>query len=496
MAINMLLTKNIRVVLIMMAALGGTTACVKEEPQDRIPVVSFEGSQIAINVDENDAYELTVRLSSTAPKDFSVKLDLSGTAIENEHYSVTSKELAIAKGANEAVFPIHILSEQIWVEELTLRVLIAPGMDYAVDPNLSSQILIKLTKEIVLPQIAFATIDHIHTNPFYGDTILLQLLASEVLFQDAALTLEAESVLAIGDDFLINGGISNSLIFPKGVAAHEVSITILKKDQAGIKHDLKLSLKTGGQPTAVIDEAKSSVVLEVHDPLVDLSPLFRSGALLGGLGYRVGQAIKTTDSSWSGNVVINSSANNERNNYLRSHRNMAYIAGFNCIANTSGGDVLRLSDLLWFASDTTIADFGTGSTTRFFTPTDSLLRFIADGSDHTKGLVTSPRQLFTAKLVLRADWESGSNPNRPWQHESRATNGLIENSTIPTFHTMEVWLERLEGTFDFNATEPEVIFDAWFKSNSPYFMRNPPENLDIVREGDLYKVTYRLFPRL
>jgi hypothetical protein len=42
---------------------------------------------------------------------------------------------------------------------------------------------------------------------------------------------------------------------------------------------------------------------------------------------------------------------------------------------------------------------------------------------------------------------------------------------------------------------PEIVFDAWFKSASPYFIRILPANLDIKREGELYRVSYRYTPR-
>jgi hypothetical protein len=60
---------------------------------------------------------------------------------------------------------------------------------------------------------------------------------------------------------------------------------------------------------------------------------------------------------------------------------------------------------------------------------------------------------------------------------------------------MIVELVKLEGTYDFSTTEPEIIFDAWFKSTSPYFMRIQPALLDIKKEGDLYKVSYRYTPK-
>mgnify|MGYP000894776367 FL=1 len=104
-------------------------------------------------------------------------------------------------------------------------------------------------------------------------------------------------------------------------------------------------------------------------------------------------------------------------------------------------------------------------------------------------------QKFSAKLVLKADWETGANAAKQWHVDSKLTGGKIENSTYPTFATIEVELVRLEGNYDFTIAVPEIIFDAWFRSTSPYFMKNFPATYAREKEGDLYKLTYRYYPR-
>ena len=182
---------------------------------------------------------------------------------------------------------------------------------------------------------------------------------------------------------------------------------------------------------------------------------------------------------------------------MKSFRNIAFQSTFGCNNNAPGGDVLRLADLLNFnTTDTVIADYGVGKTTRFFSPTDSLLRFVADGENIRKGKVFAPAQKFSAKLVLKVDWETGTNGNKQWHLDSKATGGNILLSTYPlTFATMEIELVKLEGTYDLDATTPVIYFDAWFRSTSKHFMRNVPVTHDIVKEGDLYKISYRYTPK-
>jgi len=142
-----------------------------------------------------------------------------------------------------------------------------------------------------------------------------------------------------------------------------------------------------------------------------------------------------------------------------------------------------------------MADYGVGKTTRFFSPSDSLLRFVAQDENTMKGTVTARPQKFSGKILLKADWETGTNGNKQWHLDSKATNGIIANSTYPVIANIVIELVKLEGTYDFTQTVPEIVFDAWFKSSSPYFMRIQPALLDIKKEGELYKVSYRFTPK-
>jgi hypothetical protein len=228
-----------------------------------------------------------------------------------------------------------------------------------------------------------------------------------------------------------------------------------------------------------------------------MSSFFKTAALLGGLGYQMNQAIKAKDGTYSSSIVVNVLNNSSKGNYMKSLRNLSFNSAFGCYANTPGGDVLRLADLLKFnTTDTVIADYGVGKTTRFFSPSDSLLRFVAEGDNIRKGKVFAPAQKFRARLVLKQDWETGTNGNKQWHLDSKSTGGNILLSSYPlSFATMEIELVKLEGRFNIDEDIPVITFDAWFRSNSKYFMRNIPESYDIVREGDLYRISYKFTPR-
>lgn len=472
-------------------------SCEKDdEGKNKIPAVSFETSIISINT-EAGQYDAVVNLSAPAKVSLTVKLQFSGNAIENEHYTVPAKEILVAQGQTSGKLNITILNENIWDENLELKITVAPSVDYVVIPETNSETTIKFTKEIVLPILSFDKTDTpASTNPFNAEEITFKVKLDQALTAEREVTLEFEGGMTIGQDFMVNEGNSNKITIPKAVTSHTFKIKLNKKDDAGFDKDLKITLTPSDPKYIAVNAEAGSFTLKVVDPIVDLSPMLQKGALGGNPGFQIYQALKGTDGSWVGRVAINSDPSPTKKNYLKTYKNQTFISSFDCISNAAGSDVLRLADMLTFAtSDTTIADYGSASNTRVFNPSDSLIRFTASAQTTQKGTLSTVKQKFSAKLVLKADWETGTNGNKQWHLDSKATGGDILKSTYPTFATIEIELVKIEGTYDLTLDEPELIFTAWYKSSSRYFMKNMSSDLAIEKDGDMYKVLYRLYPR-
>jgi hypothetical protein len=484
-------------IIALFAIIAGTTSCEKIELEGSYsPSIYFETVQSTINT-QTGAFDILVKLSKPAPKNLSVKFAFSGTAIENEHYTLASKEITVEAGKSEAVIQVTLLNDNIWDSELTLKATIAPGTDYAVDPKMNPEHTVLLTKEIVLPVLSFTTQpENEHTNPFLSEKLTFTVAFDTPLAYDSEAALNIEGDLTIGADFLINGGNTNKITLVKGQLTHSFEVQIKQKDAAGSSKNLKFTLDRGTSKYFAVSSEKGSFTVRVTDPEVGFAPIMKTAALLGGSGFQIEQAVKATDGSWSGKVVVNAGPNFAAKNYLKSYKNMSLNTIFGCQSNSPGGDVLRLADMLLFATtDTVMADYGVGKTTRFFSPSDSLLRFVALDENTMKGTVTAKPQKFSGKILLKADWETGTNGNKQWHLDSKATGGIIANSTYPVIANIDIELVKLEGTFDFTQTLPEIVFDAWFKSTSPYFMRIQSALLDIKKDGDLYKVSYRYTPK-
>ncbi|MDP3437371.1 MAG: hypothetical protein Q8S04_09010, partial [Bacteroidales bacterium] len=198
-----------------------------------ITLVSFEIPQVTVET-KSGLYNVKLKLSAPAAKEMAVKIAFSGTAVEDEHFTIETKEIKVAAGLQEALIPITILDENIWDENLEIRVLLSPGTEYVIDPKVNPEIKIKLTKEIVYPVLSFDMEGStLHTNPFKGETLTLKLKLDKELNADSQVSLSFESDLTIGGDFMINGGNSNLFTIPKGATSHTFEVKVNKKDNGG-----------------------------------------------------------------------------------------------------------------------------------------------------------------------------------------------------------------------------------------------------------------------
>ena len=163
----------------------------------------------------------------------------------------------------------------------------------------------------------------------------------------------------------------------------------------------------------------------------------------------------------------------------------------------SGGQVLQGLVIFFAAGEMdgmggAIADYGRNNNTRGFSPADSLFRFVLDKGSATEGdLVLNKPRTFMAFVGDYTEWKNA------WENDSKATGGDIFASTSPILTgKVEVILEKMEGRFNLADANNTLLFTAWFRCDSPYFMDGVDLTaLGAVQDGDLWKVEYKLWPR-
>jgi|SRR5690554_3644728 len=284
--------------IILVTILVTSVSCEKvDDGRSKIPAVSFETAIISVNTEAGE-YEAVLHLSEPAKEQLAVRLQFSGNAVENEHYTLESKEIQIAKGDFSGKLKIGILNENIWEENLEIKIVVAPGTDYVVLPDANTEIIIKLTKEIVLPLLSLDMGSlPASTNPFKEEELTYTIKLDQKLATPREVTLLFEGTMTIGQDFTINGGNSNKITFPANATETSFKLKIRKKDQAGFRSELKLTLTPSDTRFLAVSPDGGSHTIIVSDPLVDLTPILKTPALSGGAGYQIYQAIKGTDDS-------------------------------------------------------------------------------------------------------------------------------------------------------------------------------------------------------
>jgi hypothetical protein len=449
---------------------------------------------------ESGGADIVIRFSRPAQFDFRIGLNFSGPLREGVQFRVPSHSIDVAVGDTEARLHIDLVDDEIWDESSWIGISIAAGPYYTVNPDGKCVTRVNISKAIVLPTLRLASpAGEVVTNPFRAETLHFEISADRAPVSDIPVTLDLGGLVP-GTDCLVNGGLAPEITLPAGATSVPFDIAILYKDESGLDLHVPLALVQKKGSYIVSSEA-GALDIHLNDPSVNFTPLWKSPALNNGTGYQLRQAILSPDGEWAGNLAADFFVSSEGSNYLRNFRNM-YDSSWSCKANSSGGNALRLTEFFpnyAYPNEITILDYGSGSNTRFFSPVDSLMRFVLDPGETEKGdiVLTKPRT-FIAFTGVYADWQAeGSDGKRAWQSDSRATGGDIFASKHPALaNTVTVTLERLEGRFDLgNKTQP-LHFTAWFHSDDPHFMENVDlTQFAITREDGLWKVEYMVWPR-
>lgn len=474
------------------------------------PELEFEAATYSVSSD-GGGVDVAIRLSRPAPIAFQIGLNFGGSLQEGVHFTVPSHSLDVAEGAHEAAFHVSLIDEQIWDEESWIDVALSPGSRYTVNAAGNCTARIQVKKTLVLPVLELELVEgDPEMNPFLPQPLSLQISTPRAPKADLAVQLSLGDLLP-GADYLLDLGSTAEVTFPEGATSVAFRLDIVQKDVSGYDKTVPVTLIPAAGKYGVSPE-KGTVNLHLSDPVLSFKPIFRTAASQGGAGYVFRQAFRKADGSWDGNTTVDLGVSSEGSNYLRNFRNMFDHPSFGCQANASVSQFLRMSELfpnlLYPNKEQAILDYGNDQGHREFSPADSLLRFVLSKGETQKGTIHLARpRTFKAYVGSYDAWQDKSKGNLAWVLDSKATGGKIDASTHQALTgAVSVTLERLEGTFDFSNTSEPIFLTAWLSSDSDLFLKadtddthptvaDPCATWDIVRDGDYWKISYRLWPR-
>ena len=474
--------------------LGAALAASCQQGEDSrffAPELSFAEAGYSVMSDAGGV-ELVIGLSRPAPEDFFIGLAFSGTLQEGVQFTVPSHSISVPAGATEARLYIGLADDEIWDEESYIDVLLAPGDRYTVHPSHNCVTRVAVKKLLALPVLSIEVEDGFqYLNPYLEESVLLTLRTKKAPAADMNVTFSLDG-LAAGTDYLLDGAASDVFVFPAGATSAGVELKLQKKDVSGYSKDVEVTMVPVKGVYGVATEG-GSFSLALRDPVVDFSPLWKTGASQGE-GHQVRQAIKSAAGEWNGNTAANWTLSSTGSNYLKSLKNLD-PSTYGCPSVAVGLHILRLPDFfpsLRTTSGDAILDYGNNNNTRGFSPADSLFRFVLDKGSATEGrvLLDKPRR-FTARTGDYTAWKDA------WKADATAHEGdILRSANAILTGTVNVTLEKLEGRFNLASSTETLLFTAWFSSDSPLFMQGVDlETLGAVQENGLWKVEYKLWPR-
>ena len=483
--------------IILVAASVLVLACNKEDNRYLAPYIYFEDPSIYADA-SSESVEVKIMLSQLSTKDFDIELDIVTDAENGREFTMESESVQVEKGREFAVCNIGLNYNNISSQGFEMKLSFRPSGEYAVSPDRAPETVIKVSKTPLKPILTVTQENPVAAvNPCVAPEVAYRINLSEPLDLPLAVEIKAPEDFTVGKDFTVNGTNLPYITVPANTMIYDFTLGIGRIDQSGFDRTVTFEV------VADIDKVETdtkSFDLRLYDPVVDFSGILINEPTQGGNGFAIQQAIMSNTGDWDGRTLLNLGVSSEGSNYLRSYKNIVLQAAWDCMNNAVGGDVLRISGTILKSAfptkDTVLADYGSASTNRFLNPSDSLFRFIPDPENPKKGTLSTVKQEFSINYALKSAWESGSNPNKPWQEDSRITGGDITKSTFPFLGTIDITLEKIEGTYDFTLEEPSFTFKAWFSSASPFFMRGVDPDLKIERDGEYYIVEYKLYPKL
>ena len=456
------------------------------------PEVNFAADSYTVDA-TSGAVDVELNLSRPAPQAFEVGLYVTSSLEENTQFSMGGHKVTVAAGEQSAKAHITLVNDEIWDENSWIELQIAPGERYTVNPDGKCSARVAVTKVIDLPILRLTVAEESpETNPYLAETLQFTIVSDRAPKEDIDVELSFGDFTA-GADFKV-GGESVALVhLLAGATSAAFELNIVKKDISGYDVTAPLTI-VPHKGVYVTGSEGASVDVRLYDPVVDFKTLFRTGAQVGE-GYQVRQAILAADGvTWSGNLAANVNVSAEGSAYLKSLKTMG-AGTFGCMSVEVGLHILRLTEFFPELRTTTgdaFLDYGNNNNTRGFTAVDSLFRFVLDKGSETQGAIVLERpRKFIALTGPYASWKD------EWQKDSKATGGDLFASTHPAITgRVEVVLERLEGRFDMGSTTETMLFTAWFSCDSPLFMDGLDfESLAAVKDGDLWRVQYKLWPR-
>ena len=481
-----------RFILLITVILAASACRRAQDTRYFAPAVQFGSDRYSVTPGDG-GLDIDLHLSRPAPQALRIGLNVSSSLEEGVQYRVASRTVDIAPGQQDATVHVELVDDEIWVESAWIEILLKPGERYTVDPQKNSTARVDISKTISTPifRLLAPTVPVV-TNPFLAETLRFQLEADRATTSDVEVALEFGG-LEFGKDYRISGSETSGFIYPAGARSHTFEVEILKKDQSGYDRQTALAV-VPRKGSYTVDPEQASVPVHLSDPVVPLTPLWRTPALNGGAGYRWNQAIKTPAGEWEGNTTVDMGLTAEGSNYVQNQRSLWTHSSFNCPATASPSHPFRLTDLcprLRYPSEVSILDYGANESYRSFFPCDSLIRFVADRPE-TPGqgilAIPSPRR-FQAYIGDRVAW------GNTWKDDAKKTGGDMAASTDPAIQgRVHVTLEKMEGRYDLD--ERVLFITAWFSSDDARFMQEVDfGKWAVASEDGLWKVEYKIWPR-
>ena len=489
-------------------------SCSDDDDSVSIPKVTLSADVLTIAENATSALQIRVVADKPLGTAYSVKVDVSGTAVAGVNYQEIANTITIpanATSANIFVTPINVSAIE---ENKTLGIKLGAGEAYDLALETSVDIIItdNATPPSDAPEVSFAT-SNIVTNPYMEEVKTITVGLSKTFSSDLIIPLTISGDLVAATDYEIAGLTNDAITIPAGQVSAEFTVTMKNTAVVDMNKNLDFAFTSPSVTDYVVKATENTVAVNAVDPQVDFSSWFnedrRFNYFYESRKERTATYIANADAydlvryyfdktdtedspegSWnsmSGEHYMHVSPNDDNQwseaiNILKRSLGDYYIdIEAQARYELQAGDYLGLTK--FFSNEATYSKTAIKAEQGWF-------RFVSTDASLTEGIVVVPAQTLTLykadmdvwKEKTTVDVEDGTESYYAWYADSNTTQGDLSQSTMVT--PVSIQVAKSVGTY--NTATKEIQVDITFTCDDA--------DLDIdskyiyAQDGDTYTI--------
>ncbi|MCT4615966.1 MAG: hypothetical protein N4A49_13965 [Marinifilaceae bacterium] len=239
------------------------------------PKLSFSAATAEVAENATSALVVKINADQTIEKDYTVNIELAGTAVEGTNFQTISKTVKMRAGKTEANIFINPINISTIETDKIISISLKSGNSYTLGEVSKIDITIKDNQAPVsdAPEFSFVT-GNFTTNPYMEEEKTFTVALSAPMDEEINIPLNFEGELVKGTDYELEGiNDDNTITIPAQTVSVDFKMKMKYSNQIGMNKNMNVTFATPKVVDYVVKEG-SQVLVNAIDPVVDMGAWF------------------------------------------------------------------------------------------------------------------------------------------------------------------------------------------------------------------------------